>query len=164
MTDNLDIAEEPPVKASDDIRLWDDSIACEIVDAETGRIIQWINPVYSQLQQQAPIGSGTFIAYGQHDKHACYYPDGVLAERPVLWPSEPQELGVGETLSLDAPAGSNVSYIYPSAEHRSGFLCTNYDLAADETFAFETAVPGEYRLILRPPFPYQRQELRLVVS
>jgi hypothetical protein len=145
-------------------QLWDGPVACEVVDAETGRILQWVNPIYSQLQQQSLRGSGTFIAYGQHDQAAFYYPDGLLAVRPRLWLSDQLAVAIGEAFSLPAPAGSFITYLRPSSEHRSGYLSQNFDLTEDETFAFETEVPGVYRLILRPPFPYQRQELQVTVS
>lgn len=99
-----------------------------------------------------PISEDEVCLSVQLDAALQWVENGVPQLRPVLL--EKSEFFVpddGNAVRLDVPEGTVVRY--------DGEVNT----ITDGVFEFEGDVPGEYRFVLDPPFPYQRQLVRIEI-
>ncbi|MHB1086460.1 MAG: hypothetical protein ACYCZ0_01805 [Minisyncoccota bacterium] len=137
-----------------------------IVDAETGRILQTSDVPEGDvaLQNRWPIqnGSGGFdivavnsriIIEGKFDGRTQYWRNNAVVDRPTLCRKLQREIAASGSDRLSVgkvPPGTIV--VVDGDEYQ----------VDDGVFEFTTAHPGTYKIVLRPPFPWQQQTLTVV--
>lgn len=99
-----------------------------------------------------PISAAEICIGIELDGATQYVVEGAPAERPVLLDKTEWTLpDDGGSVQFPVPENTVVRYEGEASA------------VDDGAFEFEGDTPGEYRFMIEPPFPYQRQLLRIVV-
>lgn len=102
-----------------------------------------------------PIGGGYTV--GDYDGAQYYHLSGTPTERPSLTDEEYFEVHADgtDTLTINLVNGTIVT---------DNETYTVYTSVGSETFQFRSAITGEWKFLLEPPFPYKSTEITVTAN